>query len=74
MLALKPLHKQLKEPVLEHWRKKTTEEIVASLKPGEEESLKAAVDGTIMNGHHRLRRLRERGVDVLQLPREIRIP
>ena len=68
---LKAIHKHLKESVLEHWRKKSTDEIIASLKPGEE-SLKVKADGTIMNGHHRVAILRGRGVDVEQLPREVR--
>lgn len=68
---LKPLHKQLKESRLEYWRKRSTDEIIASLKPGEEESLKVKADGTMMNGHHRIAILCERGVDVEQLPREL---
>ena len=67
------LHQQLKESVLEHWRKKSTDEIIASLKLGERESLKAKADGTMMNGHHRITILRERGVDVERLPRAPRL-
>lgn len=39
--------------------------------PGTEGSLKVRVDGTIMDGHHRIKVLRRRGGDVNGLPREI---
>ncbi len=60
--------------MLDFWRKKSTEEIIDSLKPGKDEALRAYPDGTIANGHHRIEILRECGVDVNQLPRELRIP
>jgi hypothetical protein len=62
--------------VLDFWRKESTEEVIESLRPrsGNEEALRAYPDGTIANGHHCIEILRERGVDVSQLPREIRIP
>lgn len=49
----------------------TTEALVRSLLPGQEHSLKARPDGTLLEGHHRLHVLRRRGVDVDALPREI---
>lgn len=56
---------------LAFWRKKSTKEIIASLAPGEEESLKVKKDGRIFNGNTRIKILVERGVDVNDLPREI---
>jgi hypothetical protein len=34
-------------------------------------ALKARPDGTIIDGHHRIKVLRERGIDVDGLPREM---
>lgn len=52
-------------------RKLTTDDIVESLRPGTEHSLRARPDGTLLNGHHRIKVLRERGFDVDSLPREL---
>lgn len=49
----------------------TTAELVRSLAPGQRDGLKARPDGTILDGHHRLYVLRQRGVNVDELPREI---
>lgn len=56
---------------LEGIRNLSTERILKSLEPGAEHALRARPDGTILNGHHRLKILRERGVDVNDLPREV---
>jgi hypothetical protein len=56
---------------LEQFSKLTSEEIVNSLKPGRDCSLKTRPDGTLIEGHHRIKVLRERGIDVDSLPREI---
>jgi hypothetical protein len=48
-----------------------TEVLIESLKPGKPGSLKARPDGTMVDGHHRIKVLRDRGVDVDSLPREI---
>ena len=45
--------------------------LITSLLPGQRDCLKTRLDGTIMDGHHRIHVLRARGVDVDQLPREI---
>jgi len=45
--------------------------LTSSLLPGVRDSLKVRPDGTILDGHHRIRVLRDRGVDVDALPREI---
>jgi len=48
-----------------------TEVLVDSLKPGQPGALKARPDGTMLDGHHRIKVLRQRGYDVDCLPREI---
>ena len=71
-VLLKPLHPDdaLSQPKLTAFRRRSTEELVVSLRPGEPGALKVKPDGTIMDGHHRIYVLRERGVDVDALPRE----
>jgi len=49
----------------------STDVLVQSLAPGQRDSLKTRPDGTIIDGHHRIHILRNRGVDVDALPREI---
>ena len=70
---LTPLHadESLILSKLDLFRKVSTEEIKKSLEPGQQGSLKARLDGTMLDGHHRVRILRERGVNVDALPREI---
>jgi hypothetical protein len=70
---LRPLHDaaSLNRMKLAHFRKLETQILVDSLKPGQPGSLKAKLDGTLMDGHHRVSILAERGVDVHALPREI---
>lgn len=48
-----------------------TEELQASLLPGLQGCLKTRPDGTILDGHHRIYVLRQRGVKVDELPRDI---
>lgn len=55
---------------LEYWRKRSTPDIMKSLRPGEGEALRVKADGTVMNGNTRVAVLRARGVDVNSLPRE----
>ncbi len=70
---LKFLHAEtsLIELKLEYFRKVSTEDLIESLKPELKGALKTKPDGTIMDGHHRIKVLFERGVDVDKLPREI---
>ena len=70
---LKPLHDDsaLILSKLEQYAKLTTEELMDSLCPGQVGALKAKPDGTMMDGHHRIKVLRERGINVDELPREI---
>jgi len=71
-----PLHSPdlLSQPKLEGFRRLETSVIVESLEPGNEGALTTKSDGTIMDGHHRIVILKERGFDVEQLPREILDP
>ena len=70
---LKFLHSDtdLNRVKVELFRKLSTDELILSLRPGKSGALKARPDGTVLDGHHRLRVLTERGVDIYQLPREI---
>jgi ParB-like chromosome segregation protein Spo0J len=56
---------------LEQYAKASTQELIDSLRLGQAGSLKVRSDGTMVDGHHRIKILRERGVDVDSLPREI---
>lgn len=73
---LKPLHADcsLIESKLGPFRRLSTPELIASLKPGQAGALKSRPDGTMLDGHHRIFVLRERGVEVDALPREIILP
>jgi len=70
---LTPLHSEgsLSRPKLAGFRKLTTDELIDSLRPGKPGALKTRPDGTIMEGHHRVHVLQERGVDVNELAREV---
>jgi hypothetical protein len=72
-LPLKALHADhsLIKAKLDEYSKKSDQELIDSLKPGLPGSLKVRPDGTIVDGHHRIKVLRDRGVDVDSLPREI---
>lgn len=67
---LKPLHSDssLSMVKLDAFRKLTSEELLESLRPGQPGSLKIRPDGTMIEGHHRIRILRDRGVDVDSIP------
>lgn len=71
-IPLKSLHSDasLSQPKLSAFRRLSTEKLIRSLCPGEPGALKVKPDGTIMDGHHRVYVLRERGLDVDALPRE----
>lgn len=70
---LKPIHSDnaLLQLKLEKFRQLATDELMRSLLPGQAGSLKVRPDGAILDGHHRIKVLRERGVNVDRLPREI---
>jgi hypothetical protein len=61
----------MKPVKLEGFRRLTTEAIESSLNPGKIGSLKVRPDGTVLDGHHRLFVLLERGQNIQQLPPEI---
>jgi len=56
---------------LEQFRAASTAELVESLRPGRPGALRTRADGTVLEGHHRLVVLQERGVGIDALPREI---
>jgi len=56
---------------LEKYGNLSDRELIDSLKPGQQGSLKVRPDGTLVDGHHRIKILRARGVDVDSLPRAI---
>jgi len=70
---LKPLHPDtsLNRVKLARMDRLSTETLLASLSPGQGGCLKTRPDGTILEGHDRICILRQRGVDVDNLPREI---
>lgn len=49
----------------------STQELIDSLHPGQPGALKVRPDGTVIDGHHRLKILYDRGMDIDALPREI---
>lgn len=55
---------------LAHWRQQSTDQIVASLLPGQPDALKVKSDGRVFDGNTRIRVLEERGFEVDALPRE----
>jgi hypothetical protein len=61
----------LSQVKLGEFRKIATERLIESLRPGQAGALKARPDGTVLEGHHRLAVLRERGVNIDTLPREL---
>jgi len=70
---LKPLHsdESLNPAKLATIGKLSTENLRNSLVPGLEHCLKTRPDGTILDGHHRIHILRQRGVDVDSLLRDV---
>ena len=70
---LKFLHAEntLNRVKLEVFRRLTTDDLKSSLEPGLPGSLKVRPDGTILDGHHRISVLADRGENIHQLPREI---
>ncbi|MEX1253672.1 MAG: hypothetical protein WEE64_04965 [Dehalococcoidia bacterium] len=73
MEPLKPLHpdRSLSQAKLEQFMRLPTDNLIDSLKPGLPGALKARPDGTILDGYHRVKVLKERGIDIDSLPREV---
>jgi len=61
----------LSELKLSQFRAVSTSDLIESLRPGRPGALTARPDGTLLERHHRIVVLRERGVDVDGLPREV---
>jgi hypothetical protein len=70
-LQLLHLDSSLNAGKLAKMERLSTEALQASLLPGQEGCLKTRREGTILDGHHRVHTLRQRGVDVDRLPREL---
>ena len=72
-LPLKALHGDatLNQVKLETFSRMSTDALIETLKPGQPGALKTRPDGTVIDGHHRVKVLRDRGVNVDNLPREI---
>jgi hypothetical protein len=70
---LVPLHadESLVASKLAAYQRLTTAELIESLRPGRVGSLKTRPDRTMIDGHHRVKVLRDRGIDVDGLPREV---
>jgi hypothetical protein len=70
---LRPLHpdSSLSPATLQGLGRKSTPELIDSLRPGQPEALRVRPDGALLNGPHRIKILRDRGVDVDALPREV---
>jgi hypothetical protein len=70
---LKSLHLDslLNAAKLAQMERLSTETLKVSLLPGLPGCLKTRPDGTILDGHHRIHILRQRRVDVDELPREV---
>ena len=71
--ALRSLHpdESLLRLKLDQYGKLSDQELIDSLRPGRPGCLKARPDGTVVDGHHRIKVLRDRGYNVDVLPREI---
>ena len=67
---LQPLHSD-SSLIPSKLAKLSDRELIDSLTPGQPGSLKVRPDGTMVDGHHRVKVLRDRGEDVNSLPREV---
>lgn len=74
--SLRPIHSidTLRSPryrrSFAYWEQKSTQEIVASLKPGQREPLVVKPDGRVIQGNTKITILMQRGYDVNELDRE----
>jgi ParB-like chromosome segregation protein Spo0J len=50
------------------YSKLSTQELIDSMQPGQPGALKVRPDGTVVDGHHRLKILHDRGIDIHALP------
>ena len=49
----------------------STQELIDSLQPGQPGALRVRPDGMVIDRHHRLKILHDRGIDIGALPRDI---
>jgi len=70
---LVPLHadETLSPSKLAAYGRLSTTQLIESLESGQTGALKTRPDGTVLDGHHRIKILRDRGVEVDSLPREV---
>ena len=70
---LQALHPEgsLSHAKLLQYSKLSTQDLIDSLQPGQPGALKVRPNGTVIAGHHRLKKLYDRGIDIDVLPREI---
>ena len=70
---LQSLHPEgsLSHAKLLQYSKLSTQDLIDSLQPGQPGALKVRPDGTVIDGHHRLKILYDRGIDIEALPREM---
>ena len=70
---LKSLHAEgtLNQAKVQMFSRLSDSELIESLKPGQPGALKTRPDGTVMDGHHRVKVLRDRGIAVDELPRDV---
>jgi len=70
---LQSLHPEgsLSHAKLLQYSKLSTQDRIDSLQPGQPGALQVRPDGTVIDGHHRLKILYDRGIDIDALPREI---
>ena len=70
---LQSLHPEgsLSHAKLLQYSKLSTQDLIDSLQPGQPGALKVRPDGMVIDGHHRLKILYDRGIDIDALPREI---
>ena len=70
---LQSLHPEgsLSHAKLLQYSKLSTQDLIDSLQPGQPGALKVRPNGTVIDGHHRLKILYDRGIDIDALPREI---
>jgi hypothetical protein len=70
LISLHP-DSSLNKGKLEKMNRLSTEALCISLVPPLKDCLKTRPDGTILDGHHRICILRQRGIDVDGLPRDV---
>jgi hypothetical protein len=70
---LKSLHAEstLNSAKLQMFSRLSDSELVESLRPGQPGAPKTRPDGTLMDGHHPVKVLRDRGIPVDDLPRDV---